>query len=958
VLGQVADTAKARDLFERGGESWKAKNYEQAISFFDKAINIYEAAESWDDCAQVLQTAAMRLIYMAKYEQAERYLNRSLQVCTQKKFAKSEAQTHETYNKIAYLYFQQRDYQRALFFFLKALGLQKKLYGETHPSIAASYNNIGVIYGYQRDLEKQQLYLQKALDLRLKLIEKDPGNKEMLDLVASTYNNLAHLYRQQKNYDKQLEYLQKALAIWIPLKGEIHEKIARTYQGIGTYYERVGNPVKEVEYLKKSVAIREQLFGEEAIGLYHSYDNLGWCYYRQGAKDEALALFNKSLSLRVERMGEYHPDVSSSYRNLASFYMKERQWQKSLEFAQRAFFGLVTGFDDKNPMTNPVPKGIDLSLPLLETFQLKANILEQMSKALPGKQAERKFAFETYSMALNLLDSIRYGNTLSAGSKGELTKASLPTFESAINLANELFMETGDAAYIEKSFLFSERCRAFQLISALLDVDARSFGGVPDSVLAMEKSYKTESEVWEKKVFELKRSQSQAEVQKAEDSLFVAKNKYYDLLNLIQEKYPKYYALKYDKSIVDIGKFKQYLQRKDALFIEYFVGDSSLFVFAIDGKDIKLHKIDQLDQILADADSLRSYLLDAAAFMDKPLDNYKALTKQSRLLFQTILEPILAPQKGNYKRLIISPDASLGYLPFEIFLTSDKIADKLNYYELPYLLRQYPISYTYSATLGMLATQQKRKRSVEVLAFAPSYQQPVASANRSKDEDLNSLAGNSNLPGALKEVQAMSKYFKGKFFYGDEATKTNFIQRCGDYGIIHLAMHGNSNDQNPMFSTLAFASDSLSEGTIYAYELPGLDLHAELVVLSACETGTGKYEKGEGIMSLARGFMHAGTPSIVMTLWKVNDASSAKLMENFYKNLDDGLAKDIALQQAKLAFLERADQLTSHPYYWAGFVALGDIKPIGQSSTLPYLLGFGALALGAGGYWVYRKRAA
>ncbi len=130
-----------------------------------------------------------------------------------------------------------------------------------------------------------------------------------------------------------------------------------------------------------------------------------------------------------------------------------------------------------------------------------------------------------------------------------------------------------------------------------------------------------------------------------------------------------------------------------------------------------------------------------------------------------------------------------------------------------------------------------------------------------------------------------------------------------------------------MFS-LPLRAGSKEDGYLNTYELFGLHLPGQLAVLSACNTGSGKLERGEGIISLARGFFYAGIPSVVMTLWEIEDHSSADLMARFYENLKLGLPNDIALQQAKIAYLEGAGKLQSHPYFWAGYVSIGKTDPV------------------------------
>jgi len=193
-------------------------------------------------------------------------------------------------------------------------------------------------------------------------------------------------------------------------------------------------------------------------------------------------------------------------------------------------------------------------------------------------------------------------------------------------------------------------------------------------------------------------------------------------------------------------------------------------------------------------------------------------------------------------------------------------------------------------------------------------------------------------------------------------SKEVFKEKSGIFSIIHLAMHGFVNMKNPMTSKLSFSSmlaDSLNKDVteLYAYEIHNLSLNADLVVLSACETGVGKSIRGEGVLSLARAFMYAGAPSVLTTLWEVNDFTSAALIETFYSNLSTGMSKPAALQQAKLTFLSKTNEISGHPSYWGSFVTIGNPKPI----RTPWAWWvWGVMALGTTVFiaaisWIYSK---
>ncbi|MBL4648330.1 MAG: CHAT domain-containing protein, partial [Aureispira sp.] len=174
----------------------------------------------------------------------------------------------------------------------------------------------------------------------------------------------------------------------------------------------------------------------------------------------------------------------------------------------------------------------------------------------------------------------------------------------------------------------------------------------------------------------------------------------------------------------------------------------------------------------------------------------------------------------------------------------------------------------------------------------------------------------------------------------------------------HFAVHGLVDTKNPEYSGLALSEDGskTEDNILYTYEIKQLDLNADLVVLSACETGIGKYQLGEGILSIGRDFMYAGVPSMLTTLWSLNDYSSSIIIEQFYTNLGAGMDKDEAIRQAKLFYLDNYNGLSTHPAFWACFVQIGDYNsiPIHKNLMLWYI-GFAVAAVLAFMGFLFRK---
>ena len=220
-----------------------------------------------------------------------------------------------------------------------------------------------------------------------------------------------------------------------------------------------------------------------------------------------------------------------------------------------------------------------------------------------------------------------------------------------------------------------------------------------------------------------------------------------------------------------------------------------------------------------------------------------------------------------------------------------------------------------------------------LIAFAPTFGKDTLKPilDSITDFDLAMRADPlSPLKNNIGEVQAIQKIMGGRTYMGKYATKETFLAEAAKYRIIHLATHGKADDRAGDYAFLAFqeSNDSMDNERLYVKDLYNCALNADLVVLSACETGVGKWQRGEGIISLARAFAYAGTKSIVTTLWQIDDARTKNLMELFYTHLKRGVTKDAALRQAKLDYLNTFKSAHAAPFRWAGFIAIGDMEAI------------------------------
>lgn len=353
--------------------------------------------------------------------------------------------------------------------------------------------------------------------------------------------------------------------------------------------------------------------------------------------------------------------------------------------------------------------------------------------------------------------------------------------------------------------------------------------------------------------------------------------------------------------------------------LEYSLGDSSSSLWLVTKKTTRHVILPPRPALRARAEILRRGLADAAGAESK------STRDAARALYRMLIEPVEADLK-DVDRLVISPDDALTLIPFEVLLTRD-VADG----PAPagsYLVERATIAYVPSATV--LANLRAPGKAGPVVALGDPHFAPDSSA-------LAGLAGGGltprsplvPLPNTGAEVMALQQAAGSRKFVmltGDFASRDRLLAlpELPQAEVVHLATHGVADENEPAHSGLWLAAaGGVAPGFLSVGDILGLKLNAELVTLSACETGLGKLERGEGVLGLTRAFLVAGSRSVIVSLWKVNDRSTALLMERFYKGLlQKGMEREDALAEAKRALMKEGE--TRSPFYWAPFVLVGE----------------------------------
>jgi CHAT domain-containing protein len=365
------------------------------------------------------------------------------------------------------------------------------------------------------------------------------------------------------------------------------------------------------------------------------------------------------------------------------------------------------------------------------------------------------------------------------------------------------------------------------------------------------------------------------------------------------------------------------------MIIEYLMSDSILFTYIITDNSFNIKRCVLQDGFYNSFDRLMTEIRSGGSDTQWNA-SYTRFWQSSLILYKTLLLPV--EKEINKKTdLVIIPSGILSYLPFEVLISEAPVNNTPDYKGLHYLIKDHSVSYAYSATTLFETSKRKLLSVKNLLAVAPLYDTTSLVMENSTIITRQQYRQNlSPIHGIKEEVEFILTILYGDALLDTDALESRFKLCAPDYDILHLAMHSYINDDNPMYSKLIFSNefDNENDGFLNTYEIYNMTLNARMTVLSSCNTGNGKLRAGEGIISLARGFQYAGCPSVVMTLWEVEDKSGVQLMTAYYKYIREGYTKDNALRMAKLKFLANADQLKSHPYFWANYITIGDTRAL------------------------------
>jgi CHAT domain-containing protein len=806
-----------------------------------------------------------------------------------------------TLNNIGSLYSELGEKQKALEYVSQSLPLFRAL-GDRGGE-AVTLNNIGGVYSALGEKQKALEYYSQSLPL-YRAVGDRSGE-------ATSLNNIGRVYHEWGEQQKALEYYSQSLTLHRAVGDRSGE--ARTLNNIGKVYEDLGKQQKALEYYSQSLNLFRAVSDRsgEAVTL----NNIGAVYDGLGEKQKALEYLGQSLPLS-RAVGDRHGEAVT-LTNIGSVSSDLEEKQKALEYYSQ-------------------------SLPLFRAVGDRSGEATTLGNIASEKRAQGNLteALTDIESCIKIIESLR-----TKIASPELRTSYFATvqdfYQYYIDLLMQLHKTNPKSGYDTKAFEASERSRARSLLELLQEANADIRQGVAPELLQRERNLQQQLDALEKQRIEVLSRPNNTPAQKAEleqqrQNLLT---QYQDIQAQIRATSPRYAALTQPQPLT-VSQIQQQILDENTILLQYSLGKDRSYLWAVTKTSITSYELPKAAEIETTAKNFRN-----AVTAPSSRDNPNQVAKANDAISQMILQPVAA-QLGQ-KRLLIVSDGILNYLPFAALSLPGKSGENRN----PPLIVDHEIVLLPSAsTLGILRQnyndRQPPNRTLAILAdpvfsandervknsSSATTQQAVESANpglsRSRGDNnaqFNRLKFTRQEAEVLQALVPANSIAQSLDFAASRAAATS--SNLSQYKIIHFATHGFANSERPELSGIVMSlvdekGDPLN-GFLRLTDIFNLKLAADLVVLSACQTGMGQIVQGEGMVGLTRGFMYAGAQRVVVSLWSVEDEQTAALMSSFYqKMLQKGLTPAAALRAAQLEMWKQ--EKWNSPYYWAAFTLQGE----------------------------------
>ncbi|MEO1260479.1 MAG: CHAT domain-containing tetratricopeptide repeat protein [Bacteroidota bacterium] len=911
------------------------RRYKHAYQAAHKADSLFYLVEknNWpfpDHHLMLAEAGAVR----KKFAEAKQ----ALDVFTEKnkeQNARSSDLAHATFIRAFIAQHGDKNYEAAQQLYRDALRQLLEVATKPFYHIGQTLRYLGATNRVHGDFEQSLYYYEQELANYQKSYTAD--HRE----IANTHYNIGAVLYELLRYEEALSHFLITHDSWKKFRTPDDRFMRYLNEAIGDMYWELGNREKTLEFYDLSAAGEKPVNNDQAFALLER----GGALIGSGQQASAMRYFQQALDWRRSMYGEQHAMTGACQNFIGKKLFEAGHYDEAIMAYQQTIRMLVPGMADTAFLANPDPALPPVSEhDLMEALASKGIALAERQKS-SNSEDDAHLAFTTLQLAVHWMEQIRR-RPISDEIKAFWSGKHQRVFEELIGMAEQLYLLKKEDRYLAAAFTASEKSKAFLLLSALQSQRADAFAGVPDSVVAREQNLQKNILEYEGKIsLETQRCSDARErhLELWQQKLLSQKSAYDALVKMIEQQFPAYHSLKYEVENASVEKVqKQLLANGRSALLAFFDGQKKWFAFLVTKHGLQLFSIKKETEDDQQLGRFLSNLSSPVYFLKQPDQAFDLFTRDAFSLYEKLLKQPLSHCPETVEHLYIIPDGQLYFLPFACLLVRPPEEMKRQYRTLPYLLHEFSTSYSQSATLLCQETKQARK-SQHYTAFAPDYELTIY---EKQPVEIHPLFSNQ------KEASAGSAIFGGRAYLGTAATENAFKALAHKSAILHLPLHTLIDHENPMLSRLLFSPDDQEDGILYSFELYNLHLPTELAILSACNSGTGLLHTGEGMMSLERGFQYAGCPSLLTTLWTVDDAASSSLSLSFLENIKNETTKDAALAEAQKRYLAEADPAMSHPFFWAGFRMVGDVSPV-AIKNLPHsaiLWGLGVLFL-IGFFW-------
>lgn len=779
----------------------------------------------------------------------------------------------------------------------------ESLYRELNrPREALLVRSDSVVSAYVRgDLDEALRRLQEALEAQVQLTPCE---------AANTMHQLGNVYADLGDLDRSAEYIRRALDIYkrqqcdpreeakaeMDLSATLAEQgnLSEARQG----FERARNLLEEIDSASREVAL--------------CWMNLGVIAIREGKYEDAKSCFERAYSIYQSR-SPIPLEMARLYHNLASTAVLLDRWEDAERYATQAM--------EIRERYAPDSLQVARSLYILAAIDIGRNRFDK--------------AYGRLQRAITIIENQRQ-----AVADSEIRTLLSEQYFDAYSLLAFTYLQENQP---DKAAETLERSRARSLAETLYqrELPRENLPKPLQELLKEQEQLNNQRLLVYQRLRPLKSDKDAEAIDALHKELTQLDQKQRALDARLRKEFPEFASQLLPEPLT-IQQIQQSLEAGTVLLYHALVGDHLLIV-AVSPTEVRGYVVEQGKQIEQQAKQFRELIERLGeqrrkeGLLTRPAPDRRELAQMGQQLYNQLLEPAQAMLQGA-RRVVLCPDGVLSQLPWAALVVKTENGRPV------YWIEQVALHLTPSMGVYQHARKIQPARQGVLIAAVSEYRvRGEAQAPRQEEPRVALLPARrseewDDLPQVKEEAERLQQLFgaQAQALLDAEATPDKTRQTAQGKRVVHFAGHARANHADPLGSFLKLAPPLPDQGKLTAGDiLTGWKLQADLVMLSACETGLGVTRRYEGVYSLARAFLYAGSRSVGASLWRVDDASTAQLMEAFYQRYQQGVAKDEALRQAQLELLRKG---YADPYYWAGFMLIGDYRSdlprAGSANTL------------------------